>query len=100
MLDSILPLLTAIDVPDISPDFSAPFMAPLLRVISWVLAGGMVLTALALIVAVVGVAFKGLGNSKYQEWAGSSILWIVGVLAVLGSISGIFAFFAGFDLGF
>ena len=30
MLDSILPLLTAIDVPDISPDFSAPFMAPLL----------------------------------------------------------------------
>ena len=40
MLDSILPLLTAIDVPDISPDFSAPFMTPLLRIIRWVLAGG------------------------------------------------------------
>lgn len=100
MIDSILPLLTAIDVPDIQPDFNAPFMAPLMRIVSWILAGAMILAVLALVIAIVGVAFKGLGSSKYQEWAGSSILWIVGALAGLGSLSGIFAFFVGFDLGF
>ena len=100
MLIELLPVLTAIDVPEISPDFSAPFMAPLLRIVSWVLAGAMAVTIVLLIVAAVGVGTKGLGSSKYQEWAGSSILHIIGAIAILGSISGIFAFFVGFDLGF
>lgn len=100
MLIELLPTLTAIDIPDIQPDFNAPFMQPLQLIVSWVLAAGMILVFATLIIAVVGVSMQGLGSQRYQEWAGASILRVLAATVILGSVSGIFAFFVGFDLGF
>lgn len=97
---NLLTALTAIDIPDVQPDFNAPFMTGLWQIVSWVLAAAMALALLALIVAIVGVAFKGLGNSRYQEMAGANLIPVLLAVIALGSASGIFQFFIGFDLGF
>lgn len=87
-------------MPDIQPDYSFPAFAALQQIVSWVLGGATLLTFLALIVVIVGVAFKGFGNQKFQQFSASNVGWVLLGVICLGSITGLFAFFAGFDLGF
>ena len=91
---------TAVDVPDITPDWNAPFISGLISIGSYILAGALILTLIMLIVAFVGVVSKGAGSERYQSWAGESILKVLAVTAGLGAINAIFAFAVGFDFGF
>jgi len=91
---------TAVDVPDISPDWNAPFISGLTSIGSYILAGALILTLIMLIIAFVGVVTKGGGSERYQSWAGEWILKILAVGAGLGAVNAIFAFAVGFDFGF
>lgn len=91
---------TAVDVPDITPDWSAPFITGLVNIGSFILAGALIVTLVLLIIAFVGVVAKGGGSERYQSWSGEWILKILAVGAGLGAINAIFAFAVGFDFGF
>lgn len=86
-------------MPDISPDFSAPGLSAVVQIASWALAIGMVIAGLGLIVSLITLGFKGFGNGRLQEMAGPAAIWSLGVLALLGSFSGLMALAVGFDLG-
>lgn len=83
-------------MPNISPDFSFPGSEGLFRIVSWVLGGGTAVAIIALIICIVGIAFKGFGNSSYQQKSASAIIPVLIVVAVLGSFSSVFAFAYGF----
>lgn len=86
-------------MPDIQPDFDAPGLSALLQIVSWVLAFGLTISLLALVAAVVTLAFKGFGHQGVQQFAAQGIMWVALAVVCLGSISGIWSFLVGFDLG-
>lgn len=86
-------------MPDISPDFGAPGVSGLTTIASWVLALCMIVAFIALILAIVAMATKGFGNQQIQSFAAKAIGWVALAVACLGSISAIFQFVVGFDLG-
>lgn len=90
----------SVDVPDIEPDFNAPFFEGFQTVASYILAGAMIVVLIMLIIAGAALAFRGLASDRVRTWAGESIMWIFVATAVLGSASGLFQWFVGFDFGF
>lgn len=89
-----------VDVPDIQPDFSAPFFHGFQVLVSYLLAGALLVTLAMLIVAGAALAFRGLASDRVRTWAGQNILWIFIAAAVLGAASGLFQWFVNFDFGF
>ena len=86
-------LYPTVDVPDVSPDFSAPFFVGFQTNASYVLAG-------ALIIAIVGLAFHGFGSERMRSWAGENIIKIFIAAAALGAVNGLFGWFVNFNFGF
>jgi hypothetical protein len=86
-----------VDVPDIQPDYSAPFFQ---AIVSYLLAGAMLVVLAMLIVAGAALAFRGLASDRVRTWAGENIMWIFIAAAILGAASGLFAWFVNFDFGF
>ncbi|TFD50735.1 hypothetical protein E3T43_18045 [Cryobacterium sp. Hh7] len=91
---------SAVDVPDITPDWDAPFISGLISIGSFILAGALIVVLIMLIIAFVGVVTKGGGSERFQSWSGEWILKILAVAAGLGAVNAIFAFAVGFDFGF
>ena len=91
---------SAVDVPDITPDWNAPFISGLTNIGSFILAGALIFVLIMLIIAFVGVISKGGGSERFQSWSGEWILKILAVAAGLGAVNAIFAFAVGFDFGF
>ncbi|MGC5172045.1 hypothetical protein ACLQ2Q_15470 [Microbacterium sp. DT81.1] len=91
---------TDVDVPDIQPDFTAPFFQGFQVIVSYILAGAMLVVLAMLIVAGSALAFRGVGSERVRTWAGENILWIFLGAAVLGALNGLFAWFVNFDFGF
>ncbi len=89
-----------VDVPEIQPDFSAPFFAGFQVLASYILAAALLLVMIMLIIAGAALAFRGLASDRVRTWAGENILWIFIAAAVLGAVSGLFAWFVNFDFGF
>ena len=89
-----------VDIPDIQPDFSAPFFQGFQVIASYILAGAMLVVLIMLIIAGAALAFRGLASDRARTWAGENILWIFIAAAVLGAASGLFAWFVNFDFGF
>ena len=87
-----------VDVPDIQPDYSAPFFEGFQVIASWILAAAMLVVLVMLIIA--GAALRGLASDRVRTWAGESIMWIFLAAAVLVAAGGLFAFFVNFDFGF
>lgn len=94
------PPRTDVDVPDIQPDFSAPFFAGLQVIASYLLGAAMIVVFIMLIVAGAALAFRGLAPERVRTWAGENIAWIFIAAAVLGAASGLFQWFVNFDFGF
>lgn len=86
-------------MPDIQPDFGAPGISAFVTIASWALGISTTVAFLALIFAVVSIAFKGFGNQNLQHFAASKVLWVLAATVVLGSLSLLFQFAYGFDLG-
>ncbi|WP_460798739.1 hypothetical protein [Microbacterium sp. GXF0217] len=89
-----------VTVPDVEPDFSAPFFEGLQRIASYVLAAAMIVVLIMLIIAGAALAFRGLASDRVRTWAGENILPIFFAAAILGAASGLFAWFVNFDFGF
>lgn len=89
-----------VTIPDISPDFSAPFFAGFQTVASYILAGAMIVVLIMLIIAGAALAFRGLASDRVRSWAGENILTIFIAAAILGAANGLFAWFVNFDFGF
>jgi hypothetical protein len=100
MSSTPIPNRANIDVPDINPDFSAPFFGGLQVIASYVLAVAIIVVFIMLIVAVGALAFRGLAPERVRTWAGENIAWIFLAAALLGGISGLFQWFINFDFGF
>lgn len=86
-------------MPDIQPDFDAPGASGIIQIASWALGLGLIVTLIALVGCFVAIAFKGFGNQGLQQGASKAILWVLGGVAALGSLSAIWSFAVGFDLG-
>lgn len=97
---SPIALRTDVDVPDIEPDFSAPFFGGFQVIASYILAGALLVVLIMLIIAGAALAFRGLASDRVRTWAGENILWIFIAAAVLGAASGMFSWFVNFDFGF
>jgi|GEM_PF-656780 hypothetical protein len=93
-------LYPTVDVPDVSPDFSAPFFVGFQTIASYVLAGALIITLIALIIAIVGLAFHGFGSERMRSWAGENIIKIFIAAAALGAVNGLFGWFVNFNFGF
>src|SRR5690554_3798137 len=89
-----------VTVPEISPDFSAPFFQGFQVIASYILAGAMLVVLIMLIIAAAALAFRGLASDRVRSWAGENIMWIFVAAAILGAASGLFAWFVNFDFGF
>lgn len=89
-----------ISIPNIQPDFSAPFFHGFQVIVSYVLAGAMLAVLAMLIIAGGALAFHGLAPDRARNWAGENILRIFFAAAILGAASGIFAWFINFNFGF
>ncbi|WP_344097179.1 hypothetical protein [Microbacterium deminutum] len=89
-----------VEVPDIQPDFSAPFFQGLQVVASYILGGALIVVLIMLIVAASALAFRGLASDHVRSWAGANIVWIFVAAACLGAVSGLFNWFVNFDFGF
>lgn len=103
-MDSVLMLeaaaqLATVTIPDVQPDFSAPFFVSLQRLVSWFLAVTVLLSIVALAYCLIGVIFQGFGNQSYQQSAAANLLRVVLGVILLASASAIVGFFWGFDLG-
>lgn len=96
--DLLVPL--DVDVPEIQPDFSAPFFQGFQVIASYILAGAMIVVFIMLVVAGAALAFRGLAPDRVRSWAGENIAWIFIAAAILGAASGLFAWFVNFDFGF
>lgn len=100
MNSNSLPAVPTIDVPDIGPDFSAPFFQGLQVLASYVLAAAIIAVFIMLVIAIGALAFRGLAPERVRTWAGENIAWIFLAAALLGGISGLFQWFINFDFGF
>jgi hypothetical protein len=89
-----------VDVPDIDPDFNAPWFAGFQTIASYVLATALIVVLIMLILAGCALAFRGIASDRVRTWAGENILWIFIAAAVLGAASGLFQWFVNFDFGF
>jgi len=103
-MDSVFVLETVaqvatVTIPDVQPDFSAPFFVGLQRLVSWFLAAAALLSILALAYCLIGVIFQGFGNQSYQQSAAANLLRVIIGTILLASASAIVGFFWGFDLG-
>lgn len=98
-LDLLLPLADP-NVPDIQPDFSAPFFTGMKMIASWVLAGGLVAAFIVVVLAVTFLVFKGLASSQMRAIAGAALPWALLGLIVLSGITGLFTWLIGLDFGF
>lgn len=96
-LDLLLPLA---NMPDIEPDFSAPFFKGLIMIASWVLAAGLVIAFIAVVLCVILLVFKGVASSQLRALAGAALPWALLGLIVLSGITGIFTWLIGLDFGF
>lgn len=96
--DLLVPL--DVDVPEIQPDFSAPFFQGFQVIASYILAGAMIVVFIMLVIAGAALAFRGLAPDRVRSWAGENIAWIFIAAAILGAASGLFAWFINFDFGF
>lgn len=89
-----------VDVPDINPDFSAPWLQGVQVIASYVLATALIVLLIMLILAGCSLAFRGLASDRMRTWAGENIMWIFIACAVVGAASGLFQWFVNFDFGF
>ena len=104
MVDSVLVLqavaqVASVSIPDVQPDFSAPFFVGLQQLVSWFLAVAALVSIVALAYCLLGVIFQGFGNQSYQQSAAANLLRVVLGVILLASASAIVGFFWGFDLG-
>lgn len=97
LLDAGL-VVTSIDLPDIQPDTSSSFAQAALRLAAIVLGVGAILAVMAVGVFAVLIGFKGFGNSRALETASSGILWAIGGLVILGSLTGLAAWAVNFQI--
>lgn len=67
------PLPLDVDIPDIQPDFSAPFFQGFQVIASYILAGAMLVVLIMLIIAGAALAFRGLASDRARTWAGENI---------------------------
>ncbi len=93
-------IATDVDVPDIQPDFSAPWLTGLKLIVSYVLATGLIVMLAMLIIAGCALAFRGLASDRVRTWAGENIMWIFLATAIVAAASAIFQWFVNFDFGF
>ena len=99
LLAAMVDQVQAVSIPDVQPDFSAPFFGALQQLVSWFLAAAALLSILALAYCLIGVIFQGFGNQSYQQSAAQNLLRVVIGVILLASASAIVGFFWGFDLG-
>lgn len=89
-----------VDVPDVQPDFSAPWLQGVQVIVSYLFATGLLVLLAMLIIAGCALAFRGLASDRMRTWAGENIMWIFIATAVVAAASGIFQWFVNFDFGF
>jgi len=99
LIVSLAAVVATVNIPDVQPSFDAPFMATFWRIVSWILGGAIIVLIAALILAGVGLGFKGFGNSQYQQLAAKSIFYILGGVIIAVGAAGIVNFTAGLDFG-
>lgn len=85
-------------VPDVTPDTDSPFALAGLRLVAIILGICFIAALLALAGVFTILGFKGFGNSALLDKAGSSVIYVVGALIGLGSLTGIAGFFIGFKI--
>lgn len=93
-------ILTEVDVPDVSPDFDAPWIDGVIVFISYLLATALILAVGALIVAVLALVWQGAFPDQVRTWAGKNILIVFVATIILSAISSIFQWLVNFDFGF
>ncbi len=98
VLEAVAQVAT-VTIPDVQPDFSAPFFVGIQRFVSWFLGICALLSIVAFAYCVLGIVFKGFGNQAYQEHAAANVVRVVVAVILLASASAIVGFFWGFDLG-
>ena len=86
--------------PNITPSYDFPVFKLLKQIVSWILAGGTIVLFMALILAILSVVFKGFGNERLRGVATANIGFVIAGVVVLSSITGIFTWSQGLDLGF
>ena len=89
-----------VSVPHISPNYSAPWMVGLELLVSYGLATAILVGLLMLVVAISAIAGRTIGPERVRTWAGENVVTIFVAAALLGSISGLFQWFVGFNFGF
>src|SRR5699024_952844 len=86
---------------DIDATYNAPWMQLLNDVGGWVVGTvivvGVILVAIA---AIIFAASKSSGASRGQEISITALLWIGGIMAIVGSAGALVAWAADLDLGF
>lgn len=103
MFTSVIPRFVPtdeVDVPDIQPDFDAPWLDGLQVLASYFLATAFILAFVALIIAVLALVTHGIFPDGVRSWAGKSIVVVGVATVVLGALSGLFQWFVNFDFGF
>lgn len=98
MITHLIPL--DIDIPDVEPDFDAPWLDGVQVFASYFLATALVLLLIALIAAGLALGFHKLASDRVRTLAGENIMWIFIATCVVGAASGIFQWFINFDFGF
>lgn len=93
----IPPILYSVNLPDIQPDFGAPPAQAVWNVVSIVSGIAFGIAVIATIVAIMLVAVKAL-PSNAREAGASALGWCIFALIMLGSITGLAAWAAGFKI--
>lgn len=88
-----------VDVPDINPDFSAPWMAGLQIIVSYILGTALVVALGALIFALAALTIRAIPEQA-RGWAGDNIVKLVLGIVALGCVSGLFQWLVNFNFGF
>lgn len=86
---------------DLEPRFDGPWMSLLNDVGGWVVGTVIVVGVILLVIAAIIIAgSKSTGMSRGQEAGVTALLWIGGLMAVVGSAGGLIAWLTDLDLGF
>ncbi|OAZ41476.1 hypothetical protein A9Z40_02020 [Microbacterium arborescens] len=93
-------IIPAVTIPEITPNWDAPWLTGLQILASYILATALLLALIALIIAVLSLIFRGIFPDSVRDWAGKNIVTIFFATAILGAISGIFHWFVNFNFGF
>lgn len=89
-----------VEIPDIAPDFTAPWMTGFQLIASYILATCLILAFIALILAIIGVVFSSVVPERASAMAGAALPKLALGVVALGCISGIFQWAVNFDFGF